>query len=70
VVPCRFFLASNRRVSGCLNACSRYYTWVKATEQAQQRARPADLEALLQDKDNKEVEEEGVVSEVREKAPN
>ncbi|KAH9982829.1 hypothetical protein BGW80DRAFT_1265173, partial [Lactifluus volemus] len=34
-----------------------YYTWVKATEQAQQRARPADLEALLQDKDDKEVEE-------------
>jgi len=47
-----------------------YYTWVKATEQAQQPARPADLEALLQDRDDKEVEEEGVVSEMREKAPN
>ena len=57
-------------MSGCLNACSRYYTWVKATEQVQQPARPVDLEALRRDRDDKEVEEEGVVSEVREKAPN
>jgi hypothetical protein len=56
-------------VSGCVNACSRYYTWVKATEQAQQPARPIDLEALRRDADDKEVEEAGVVSEVREKAP-
>jgi hypothetical protein len=56
-------------VSGCVNACSRYYTWVKATEQAQQPARPVDLEALRRDGDEKVVEEEGVVSEVREKAP-
>ncbi|KAH9982831.1 hypothetical protein BGW80DRAFT_1265193 [Lactifluus volemus] len=46
-----------------------YYTWVKTTEQAQQSARPIDLEALRRDGDDKEVEEAGVVSEVREKAP-
>lgn len=54
----------------CLNASFRYYTWVKASGQAQPPARPVDPEALRQDRDDKEEGESvGVISQAREKVP-